>query len=123
VKRLAAVLLCAGLSLAFGNFPAARKVGIPLHNTMCVDGPAVNGAWTASTWPVLYGFNGRARLGPVQPGTCAWIDGNTATTLVTLVCEAVPGVPAIASAPAHEGVPCTGPNCASCPVPASQDFR
>jgi hypothetical protein len=110
--------------LAMGWFPNTDKgVSIPLRGTMCADGPPVNGQWVSTTWPVLYAFNGKARLGPVQPGTCAWIDGYTAKSAITLVCEEHNGLGRVSSPRAVEVPPCSGATCKLCPVPASQDFR
>lgn len=118
------VLLCA-LTLAMSPPPADRKVYAPLYEwcyTKFVLTPSGEiSAWTKATEPVLYAYNKRARLGPVTPGTCAWIDGYTARTVVTLACEYQGQV-------AHSTRALEAPNpspaaAAACAVPAAQDFR
>lgn len=81
------------------------KVAIPLWGTACADG----------SHPILTAYAGRARLGPVAPGTCAWIDGLTAQSKIQLACGALLSPPA-AYAPRPGGA-------ALCAVPAAQDFR
>ena len=93
--------------------PPPVTISIPLYDTMCPDGP---GSLTRSTWPALTVYNAKASLGPVQPGTCALIDGYTAQTHIQLRCEYT--TPQLSAPAAYATAPGR-----SCPVLPSQDFR
>jgi hypothetical protein len=143
MKRFAfLVLLVIPLLLAWGGpTPPPRLVMIPYFGVLqpeagvmldvCLDSAPSNGSWSASTKPVLYSFQGRARLGPVTAGTCAWIDGYSAQSAVQLACE-TPGLPKWLGPVAIEST-AAGPTmqwsvikarCAAAGgVPPSQDFR
>jgi hypothetical protein len=116
IRRLTLLVLVI-TCLAMSPAPKPVKVAIPADGGWCLDGPvAPDGSWSASTKPVLYGWNGRARLGPVTPGTCALIDGDTAKTVVSLRCDTTQ-----AFSPAAVWATTPG-GAALCLVPADQDF-
>lgn len=100
-----------------GGVAKPVRVLIPLES-WCLDAGSTAQAWTRSTPPTLTAYAGRANLGPVTPGTCAYLDGETAKTLIQLSC------------PNHQGgwlrstraTYAANPG-AVCVVPAAQDFR
>lgn len=119
-----ALLLALPLLLGSGGFvPADVRVMIQRYDAYCLTWVSVTPTgWTHDTPPTL--FVGGQRMGPVVPGTYAWVSGYVRKGVrVELGCPAKDGSFPASLRTAAVWAAKNGCTDALCPVPAAQDFR